>query len=561
MVSYSVNALIYLFLFFLDTHEMGQPLKAKSLIEEYIGWRMGEGWVVGTIVQVMVGEEKITTQITKIVNPIVWVRWGFGAIKRHVAQVLPLLEAETIDLNHWSAISEPTPDPVTPASEPQLKPVFVPTATLPQEVVTDWLAGCVEMMDRRRESMAAAGQEKAQRGERPEKVVKTSEVGPSFSSSSISNLHPSDPPVPVYSPDCHILHISSPQSTPDLTRTKSPKEFLSYSQTPHGSQTLQGILNSDDQATKESIVQSVMSSDLMEMVVSPLSCQVVLKLCSCLEPDKLEQLVLFISKYFPSLSLHPFGHQAVLAVLALASQEQRNMITSQLESENTLLELLMDKQGYFVVLRCLPYLQSGTLSSIVTSLECRVVEVGCHPQASSFLQEFFRLFNGKDRMDMLLEKVMDSMQCLAYSETGHWVVQTVIELGHPSVITRATNWFESNMQKMLEDCTAVLVARTLVQQLLAHSRRGVENNWSLAMDRLVDKMTDTMVVLNGNKLPLIIVAAMHHVGHILVLEVVRKKDFLGHSRVKMEQVMEQHRKCLTVDMYGCLVVKGLEGWM
>ena len=43
----------------------------------------------------------------------------------------------------------------------------------------------------------------------------------------------------------------------------------------------------------------------------------------------------------PRLSLRKFCHQAVLSVLAAASQDQRNIITSQLESENTLLELFM----------------------------------------------------------------------------------------------------------------------------------------------------------------------------------------------------------------------------
>jgi len=304
-----------------------------------------------------------------------------------------------------------------------------------------------------------------------------------------------------------------------------------------------------------------MSTDLMEMLATPLSCQLVQKLCSQVEPCKLEQLVIPISKQFPSLSLHKVGHQAVLTVLAVASQDQRNMITSQLASENTVMELIMDNQGYFVVQRCLPYLQPRTLSSIVSSLECRVVEVGCHPQASSFLQEFLRLFNGKDRVDMLQEKVIDSLECLAYSEAGHWVVQTVIKLGHPSNITRAASWVEINMQKALLDRRAVYVATTLVQQLLARSRKGVQDIWSMAMDRLVDKITDTMVEINGNTLPLIIVAAMHPAGHILVQEVARKKEWLGHSGEKLKCVVEQHKQRLRVDTFGCLVVKGMGGWM
>jgi len=48
--------------------------------------------------------------------------------------------------------------------------------------------------------------------------------------------------------------------------------------------------------TKDSIFQSVMSTDLMEMLATPLSCLVVQKLCSQVEHDKLEQLVIPISK-------------------------------------------------------------------------------------------------------------------------------------------------------------------------------------------------------------------------------------------------------------------------
>ena len=66
------------------------------------------------------------------------------------------------------------------------------------------------------------------------------------------------------------------------------------------------------------------------------------------------------------------------------------------------------------------------------------------------------------------------------------------------------------MQKALLDRRAVDVAITLVQQLLARSRKWVQDIWSMAMDRLVYKMTDTMVVMNGNPLPPIIVAAMWH---------------------------------------------------
>ena len=63
----------------------------------------------------------------------------------------------------------------------------------------------------------------------------------------------------------------------------------------------------------------MLSSDLMEMLSSPLSCQVVQKLLSCLDPDMRDQLAIPIIKQMPDLAVHPFGHQAVLALLAVGS--------------------------------------------------------------------------------------------------------------------------------------------------------------------------------------------------------------------------------------------------
>ena len=62
----------------------------------------------------------------------------------------------------------------------------------------------------------------------------------------------------------------------------------------------------------------------------------------------------------------------------------------------------------------------------------------------------------------------------------------------------------------------------------------MENTWSLAMNKIMWKMT------------------WPPSGHIVVQEVVRKKDWLGHSKVKT--VLEQNRQHLRVDTFGCLVV-------
>ena len=72
---------------------------------------------------------------------------------------------------------------------------------------------------------------------------------------------------------------------------------------------------------------------------------------------------------------------------------------------------------------------------------------------------------------------------------------------------------------------------------------------------------DKLVVLNDASLALFIVAVMHHVGHILVQEMVRQKDWFGHSKVKVMKMLELNKLHLMVDTFGCLVMKGFEGCM
>ena len=70
---------------------------------------------------------------------------------------------------------------------------------------------------------------------------------------------------------------------------------------------------SQSEIVRARILQSVVSSDLMEITSSPLSCQVVQKLLSCLLPDMRDQLAIPIIKQMPNLAVHHFDHQAVLA--------------------------------------------------------------------------------------------------------------------------------------------------------------------------------------------------------------------------------------------------------
>ena len=89
------------------------------------------------------------------------------------------------------------------------------------------------------------------------------------------------------------------------------------------------------------------------------------------------------------------------------------------------------------------------------------------------------------------------------------------------------------------------------------TRKEMENTWILAIDLTFDKL----VVYKYTSLQLFSVAAVHLAEHILVQEVVRQKDWLGHSKVKVMKMLEQNRLRSRVDTFGCLVVKGYEGWM
>merc|ERR1719466_299376 len=113
------------------------------------------------------------------------------------------------------------------------------------------------------------------KGQEVDTKVKTEDVNITSSNlSPISNIcFPADTtPIAILSPLGFTFPSSpSPQATPtpDPT-TLSLQEFISYSQTPSGSQTLQRNISSGDQKTKDSIFQSVMSTDLMEMLATPL---------------------------------------------------------------------------------------------------------------------------------------------------------------------------------------------------------------------------------------------------------------------------------------------------
>ena len=192
------------------------------------------------------------------------------------------------------------------------------------------------------------------------------------------------------------------------------------------------------------------------MTGSPISCQVVQKLLSYLDPAMRDQLATTISKQFSDLALHPFGHQPVLALLAVGSQDQRDMLPYQLEREDILLvDLLLDKKGSF--------LPQASEDSFKHCYQFGVRSCGGWVSSTIF-HSFSRSSSGCSlgrtgwTLDILEEKVMDNLEMMVFKQVGHWVVQTVVKLGHPSHIIMATTWIEKNMKEVMMDSTAVFVA-------------------------------------------------------------------------------------------------------
>merc|ERR1719318_1232888 len=218
--------------------------------------------------------------------------------------------------------------------------------------------------------------------------------------------------------------------------------------------------------------------------------------------------------------------------------------------------LVRDKSGSAVIQKMLPHFSPIAIVSTVRNMQGSVAEAGCDPRGSFFLQEFFTLYIGSDMVDLLLEEVMDNLSILAFHDTGNWIVQEVVKLEEPSQVhlMRVACWMEKNLQAVLMDTHGASLARTVVQLLMSQVMGRQVNCWSQMLDMLVMKMMSTMVKQDKQDLPLLIVVAEHHSGHNVVLELAANKESLV-------EMLNEHRSRLKVGTFGCLVVKGMQGWL
>jgi len=239
------------------------------------------------------------------------------------------------------------------------------------------------------------------------------------------------------------------------------------------------------------------------------------------------------------------------------------------EDKVVLLSLVKNKLGVSVLQKIMPMWERRTIFAVVRSLQGVVVEVASDPLGCVFLQDFFRLFFKREMVDLLLEEVMDNLNILAFDDIGTWLVQDVIkfedkqEFDKPcsSYLIRVAYWLVKNIETVLVNAASASLARTVVQMVMLKNISGQTSTHSQILENMIRVMLDTNVKHDGEILPLLILAAEHPHGHNVVMEMVSKRACLLLDNSRMVEMLNQHKAKLEIGTFGCLVVKGMRGFL
>merc|ERR1712179_208113 len=196
-----------------------------------------------------------------------------------------------------------------------------------------------------------------------------------------------------------------------------------------------------------------------------------------------------------------------------------------------------------------------TVFAVVKSLQGVVVEVASDPLGSVFLQDFFRLFIKKEMVDLLLEEVIDNLNTLAFDDKQ--------EFDKPcsSYLIRVAYWLVKNIETVLVNAASVSLARNVVQMIMLKNISGQASTLGQILENMIRVMLNTKVNNDGEILPLLIWAAEHPHGHNVVMEMVSKKACLLLDNARMVEMLNQHKAKLEIGTFGCLLVKGMHGFL
>ena len=164
---------------------------------------------------------------------------------------------------------------------------------------------------------------------------------------------------------------------------------------------------------------------------------------------------------------------------------------------------------------------------------------------------------------------MDNLNTLAFDDIGTWLVQDVIkfddkqEFDKPcsSYLIRVAYWLVKNIETVLVNAASASLARTVVQMVMLKNISGQTSTLSQILENMIRVMLDTNVKHDGEILPLLILAAEHPHGHNVVMEMVSKRACLLLDNASMVEMLNQHKAKLETGTFGCLVVKGMHGFL
>jgi len=347
--------------------------------------------------------------------------------------------------------------------------------------------------------------------------------------------------------------------TPSLLLTANDEDLCIFARSGEGSRYLQTLVSPENKKLCEKMVTSILSTDPLRMMTNPVSCFLIQKLIGyfyILPKSQQSALLLPIKENFSKLSLSAYGYHVVQAAISNLGLEQRETFILELENRVMLLSLLKSKYGNFVAQTCVPFLQPRTVTSLVNNLLGHVVELGCHSSGTFFIQQFLAQWGPSSIMDLLVEDILRHLRSLVHHPQGTYVVQALLkaraDYHHMSMVTQ---WMVTNMEAVCKDKPGVQAIRCLIYLLSDKIMENMETQWSKLLDQIVNRLTDSVM----ESRPLIIQAACHPVGHMLVVGLTKMVKKMGDdTRRRMMEMMMTYRAVLMADTHGCVVINNLQ---
>ena len=172
-----------------------------------------------------------------------------------------------------------------------------------------------------------------------------------------------------------------------------------------------------------------------------------------------------------------------------------------------------------------------------------------------FIQQFLAKWGQSTTLNLLAEDILCHLRPMVHHPHGTSVVQALVkcrtDYQHLAMVTQ---WMVTNMQAVYKDKPAVHTLRCVMHLVSENTLENKESQWSKLLDQLVEKLIATV---QQNR-PLLIQAACHPDGHLVVVGFVRMVMKLGRDvRKRMVEMIVTYRTGLVADQFGCIVLRGV----